>query len=85
MVLLATRIAAKGRIGPMSTDPQRICPSCGNELSGAMEFCPVCTYWTIRFAHFAQMDDSLSSIVDLGHTTDSPVKSRCSNTKLPLL
>jgi len=26
----------------MSTQPQRICPSCGNELSGAMEFCPVC-------------------------------------------
>jgi WD40 repeat protein/serine/threonine protein kinase len=26
----------------MSTKPQRICPSCGNELSGAFEFCPVC-------------------------------------------
>ena len=26
----------------MSTDPQHICPSCGNEFSGAMEFCPVC-------------------------------------------
>jgi serine/threonine protein kinase len=26
----------------MSTKPQRTCPSCGNELSGAMEFCPVC-------------------------------------------
>ena len=26
----------------MSTDPQRTCPSCGNEFSGAMEFCPVC-------------------------------------------
>jgi hypothetical protein len=25
----------------MSTQPQRICPTCGNEL-GAMEFCPVC-------------------------------------------
>src|SRR5271165_5538297 len=24
------------------TEPQRTCPSCGNELSGAMEFCPVC-------------------------------------------
>ena len=23
-------------------EPQRPCPSCGNELSGAMEFCPVC-------------------------------------------
>ena len=27
----------------MSTEPQRICPSCGNEFSGAVEFCPVCT------------------------------------------
>ena len=26
----------------MSTKPQRTCPSCGNELSGAMESCPVC-------------------------------------------
>ena len=24
------------------TEPQRTCPSCGNELSGATEFCPVC-------------------------------------------
>src|SRR5262245_32763604 len=26
----------------MSTQPKRTCPSCGNEFSGAMEFCPVC-------------------------------------------
>jgi hypothetical protein len=26
----------------MSTQPQRTCPTCGNELSGAVEFCPVC-------------------------------------------
>jgi hypothetical protein len=26
----------------MSTDLKRTCPSCGNEFSGAMEFCPVC-------------------------------------------
>jgi hypothetical protein len=26
----------------MMKEPQRPCPSCGNELSGAMEFCPVC-------------------------------------------
>src|ERR1700745_756513 len=26
----------------MCTEPQRTCPSCGNEFSGAMEFCPVC-------------------------------------------
>src|SRR6516164_9441994 len=26
----------------MSTEPPRTCPSCGNELSGVMQFCPVC-------------------------------------------
>jgi serine/threonine protein kinase len=26
----------------MSTEPQRTCPTCGIEFSGAMEFCPVC-------------------------------------------
>src|SRR5215472_4850030 len=26
----------------MSRELQRTCPSCGNEFSGAMEFCPVC-------------------------------------------
>ena len=26
----------------MTTEPHRTCPSCGNEFSGAMEFCPVC-------------------------------------------
>src|SRR6202140_2516069 len=26
----------------MSTQPQRTCPSCGNEVSGTLEFCPVC-------------------------------------------
>jgi hypothetical protein len=26
----------------MSTQPQRTCPSCGNEFSGTLQFCPVC-------------------------------------------
>jgi hypothetical protein len=26
----------------MKAEPQRTCPSCGNEFSGGMEFCPVC-------------------------------------------
>ena len=26
----------------MSIEPRRTCPSCGNEFSGAMQFCPVC-------------------------------------------
>jgi Protein kinase domain len=32
----------------MSAETQRTCPSCGNEFSGAMEFCPVCMLrWAI--------------------------------------
>src|SRR6266436_5340507 len=26
----------------MKTEDRRTCPSCGNEFSGAIEFCPVC-------------------------------------------
>jgi hypothetical protein len=26
----------------MNTEDRHTCPSCGNEYSGAMEFCPVC-------------------------------------------
>ena len=26
----------------MKTEERRICPGCGNEFSGAMEFCPIC-------------------------------------------
>ena len=40
-MLLSAQIAAEGGLG-MSTEPKRTCPSCGNELSGAMELCPVC-------------------------------------------
>ena len=29
-------------VRPMKTEDGRTCPSCGNEFSGAMEFCPVC-------------------------------------------
>src|SRR5262249_49332590 len=33
----------RGKRGrPMKTEAQRTCPSCGNEFSGAIEFCPVC-------------------------------------------
>jgi hypothetical protein len=27
---------------PVKTEHQRTCPSCGSDISGAMEFCPVC-------------------------------------------
>src|SRR4029450_3947309 len=29
-------------VRPMKTEDRRVCPSCGNEFSGAAEFCPVC-------------------------------------------
>jgi Protein kinase domain len=35
------RLRAKGGLAH-DTQPQRTCPSCGNEFSVAMEFCPVC-------------------------------------------
>src|SRR5262252_5088369 len=28
----------------MNAEPQRTCLNCGNELSGAMEFCPICLF-----------------------------------------
>src|SRR5262249_23377176 len=31
-----------GWVRKMSSELQRTCPSCGNEFSGAVEFCPVC-------------------------------------------
>ena len=36
------RLRLRLKAGSMSTEDQRTCPSCGNEFSGAMEFCPVC-------------------------------------------
>ena len=37
---------------PMKTEDRRVCPSCGNEFSGAEEFCPVC------MLHGAQAGDA---------------------------
>src|SRR5215831_8961552 len=42
VALLSAQNAAEGWLRSVSTEPQRTCPSCGNEFSGAMEFCPVC-------------------------------------------
>jgi serine/threonine protein kinase len=42
----------------MSTEPQRACPSCGNEFSGAIEFCPVCM---LRKALAGGVESSASS------------------------
>src|SRR6202795_703677 len=42
VVLLSAQVAAEKAVRAMSTEPQRTCPTCGNEFSGAMEFCPIC-------------------------------------------
>jgi Protein kinase domain len=39
--LLSAQALAEGRRN-MNTESKRTCPSCGNEFSGTMEFCPVC-------------------------------------------
>ncbi|MBV8223749.1 MAG: hypothetical protein JO232_01005 [Verrucomicrobia bacterium] len=43
----------------MSADLQRTCPGCGNEFSGAMEFCPVCM---LRRALPGAADSGASSV-----------------------
>jgi len=56
----------------MSTEPQRTCPSCGNEFSGAMEFCPVCM---LRKGLAGGIESGESSSGDtLKPTLDQPAK-----------
>jgi tetratricopeptide (TPR) repeat protein len=56
----------------MSTEPQRTCPSCGNEFSGAMEFCPVCM---LRGALPGAAESGASSFVQtVKPTSDQPVQ-----------
>jgi hypothetical protein len=45
----------------MSTEPQRTCSICGNEFSGAMEFCPVCM---LRKAFTGGVESGESSTAD---------------------
>src|SRR5271165_3302689 len=44
----------------MSTEPQRTCPSCGNEFPGAMEFCPVCMLRQALVAGFESGESAAS-------------------------
>src|SRR5580693_8524711 len=56
----------------MSKEPQCTCPSCGNEFSGAMEFCPVCM---LRKALAGRVESGESSSEDtLKPTTEQPLK-----------
>src|SRR3984957_14067420 len=50
----------------MSTGPQRTCPSCGNELSGAIEFCRVCL---LRKGLAAGFQSGESSFEEAGNPT----------------
>src|SRR5271166_4230628 len=56
----------------MMTEPQRICPSCGNEFSGAMEFCPVCM---LRGALPGAAESGVSSFEEaVKPTSEQPVQ-----------
>src|SRR5271165_4278349 len=56
----------------MSTQPQRTCPSCGNEFCGAMEFCPVCM---LRGALPGAADSGASSFEEaVKPTPDQPAQ-----------
>ena len=56
----------------MKTEPQRTCPSCGNEFSGAMEFCPVCMF---RAALPGAAESGASSFEEMVKpTTGQPVQ-----------
>jgi serine/threonine protein kinase/tetratricopeptide (TPR) repeat protein len=56
----------------MSTEPQRTCPSCGNQFFEAMEFCPVCM---LRGALPGAAESGASSFVEaVKPTPDQPPK-----------
>ena len=63
----------------MSTEPQRICPSCGNEFSGAMEFCPVCM---LRKALADGVESGESSSEDTLKSTSQDAAQRFENYEL---
>jgi hypothetical protein len=56
----------------MSTQTQHTCPSCGNEFSGAMEFCPVCM---LRRGLAGGSESSVSSFEEaVKPTSEQPVQ-----------
>ena len=57
----------------MKAEPQRTCPSCGNELSGAMEFCPVCM---LRKALAGEVESRESSSEDSRTPTSQDAEQR---------
>src|SRR6202158_610922 len=57
----------------MSAETQRTCPTCGNEFSGAMEFCPVCM---LRKALAGGVESGESSSEDTGKPTSEHATQR---------
>ena len=57
----------------MSTEPQRTCPSCGNDLSGGMEFCPVCMLQK-ALAGGVESGESSASEDTVDPTPEQPVR-----------
>src|SRR6202790_5029847 len=57
----------------MSAEPQRTCPTCGNELSGATDFCPVCM---LRKALADGGESGESSSEDTGKPTSEQATQR---------
>jgi len=56
----------------MSAETKRTCPSCGNEFSGAMEFCPVCM---LRRGLAGGVESGGSSVAEtVRPTSDEPPK-----------
>src|SRR5262245_3943610 len=53
----------------MKTEDRRTCPSCGNEFSGAMEFCPVCL---LRGALPGAAESGVSSFEEAVKPTSEP-------------
>jgi len=56
----------------MSAEPQRTCPSCGNEFSEAMEFCPVCMLRKGLTGGIASGESSFQEAMQ--RTSDQPPK-----------
>src|SRR6202795_3745774 len=57
----------------MNAEGRRACPSCGNEFSGAMEFCPVCM---LRKALAGGFESGESSSEDTGKPTSEHATQR---------
>jgi hypothetical protein len=56
----------------MKIENRRVCPSCGNEFSSAVEFCPVC-----------MLREALAGEVESGESTAEPDRAETTPTRVP--